>query len=116
MKVINTQIIGQRVKEIRLQNHISQAKLAEQVNLSATYISRIETAKKQASLKSLILISNALGVTVDSLLYGNQANSFTDYQSELSQLLKGCDNYEKRIVYEIALATRRSLVKNRELL
>ena len=113
---LNIKIIGRRIRELRIQSHMSQAKLAEGVDMSVTYISHIETAKKQASLKSMVLIADALGVTVDNLLSGNQANDFSEYKAELAQLLEGCSSYEKRIVYEIALTTKRSLINNRGLL
>lgn len=112
---LNFKIIGQRVKELRTLNHMSQAGLAERVDMSVPYISHIETARKQASLKTLLLIANTLGVTVDSLLNGNQANDSFEYVTEITQLLEDCSRYEKQIIYEIALAAKRSLIENREL-
>lgn len=112
---LNTKMIGRRVKESRIQKHMSQETLAELIDLSVTYISHIETAKKQASLESLVRIADALGVTVDNLLNGNQANDPTEYIADLALLFENCSSYEKRIVYEIALATKKSLVENRGL-
>lgn len=110
---LNIKIIGRRVKESRIQKHMSQADLAERIDMSVTYISHIETAKKQASLESLVRIANVLGVTVDNLLNGNQANDLAEYKTELVQLLEGCSSCEKRIVYEIALAAKKSLLENK---
>ncbi len=110
---LNFIIIGRRVKEYRLQKQMSQANLAERVHMSVTYISHIETAKKKASLESLVRIANVLGVTVDHLLSGNQANDPAEYLTELVQLIKGCTSYEKRIIYEIASATKKSLLENK---
>ena len=62
---VNHRQIGYRIKEVREQNHISQAQLAEMTDLSVSYISHIENAKRKASLESIIRIVNALGVTVD---------------------------------------------------
>lgn len=69
---VNFKQIGQRVKEIRYAKGMSQAELAEQIDMSVPHISLIETATKKASLSTLILIANALGVTVDALLNGNR--------------------------------------------
>jgi transcriptional regulator with XRE-family HTH domain len=112
---INFKIIGRRVKESRLQKRMSQAVLAELTDMSASYICHIETAKKQASLESLVRIANVLGVTVDHLLNGNQANDPTEYITDIIQLIKGCTRYEKRIIYEIAAATKISLRDNKDL-
>lgn len=42
---VNHRQIGYRIKEVREQNHISQAQLAEMTDLSVSYISHIENAK-----------------------------------------------------------------------
>lgn len=110
---LNFKIIGLRVRESRLQKRMSQAVLAERIDMSVTYISHIETAKKQASLESLVRIANVLGVTVNHLLSGNQVNDTVEYRTELVQLLEDCTSYEKRIIYEIAFAAKLSLRNNK---
>ena len=109
---IDFKIIGIRVKESRLQKRMSQAVLAERIDMSVTYISHIETAKKQASLETLVRIADVLGVTMDAFLYGNQSNNPAEYRPELLQLLEDCTSYEKRIIYEIAFATKMSVRNN----
>ena len=110
---LNIKIIGRRVKESRIQKHMSQADLAEQIDMSVTYISLIETAKRQASPASLVRISNVLGITVDNLLNGNQVNDLSEYHTEWVKIFEGCTSCEKRIIYEIALAVKCSLIENR---
>lgn len=110
---INYEIIGVRVKEARLKNNISQAGLAERIDMSVSYISRIETAKKQASLEALVRIANVLGVTVDHLLGGNQTYDLVECLADLISLLEGCTLYEKRLILDIASATKTSLLENR---
>ena len=46
---VNHRQIGYRIKEVREQSHISQAQLAEMTDLSVSYISHIENAKRKAS-------------------------------------------------------------------
>lgn len=110
---LNFKIIGIRVKESRMHKRMSQADLAERIDMSVSYISHIETAKKQASLKSLVRIANVLGVTVDHMLYGNQTSDALEYRADLVQLLEGCTSCEKRIIYEIASAAKKSLCDNK---
>ena len=110
---LNYKLIGQRLKESRIQRRISQAELAERIDMSVSYISHIETAKKQASLEALVRIANVLGVTVDHMLNGNQTSDPTEYRTDLVQLLEDCTSYEKRIIYEIASAAKKSLRDNK---
>ncbi len=107
--LLNFKLIGLNVKEFRIQKQMSQAQLAEQIYMSDTFISHIETAKKRASLESLVRIANALEVTVDHLLRGNQTSDLVVYQTDMKYIFEGCTSYEKRIICEIALAAKKSL-------
>ena len=60
--------IGVRVKAVRRRNKMTQAGLAELTDMSASYISSIETGEKQASLGSLIKIAYALNTSLDPLV------------------------------------------------
>jgi transcriptional regulator with XRE-family HTH domain len=90
---------------------MTQAKLAEEIGKSVPYISHIETATKQASLSTLVSIANALGVTVDTFLLGNQSNDLAEYRSELICLVDDCNSDERCFIYEMASAAKSSLRK-----
>ncbi len=108
---INFKLIGKRIKEVRKQRSLTQADLAELTGMSDSYISYIETAKKQASLESLVQISNALGVTVDELLCGNQLYSPTDYQTDIDLLMDDCSLLERRFIYEL-ISVAKYIIRN----
>ena len=109
---VNHRQIGYRIKEVREQNHLSQAQLAEITDLSVSYISHIENAKRKASLESIIRIVNALGITVDELLAGVQLHNPTAYQTDLDLLMAECTENEKRFIYEMVRASIDSMRKN----
>lgn len=113
---LNFSLIGMRVKEVRKQNRITQAQLAEMTSLSLSYISHIETAQKKASLESLVRIADALGITVDELLNGNQLNNPTEYQTDIDLVIADCTQPEKRLMYEIIQATKTILRNNKWML
>ena len=108
---INFKLIGKRIKEVRKQRSLTQADLAELTGMSDSYISYIETAKKQASLESLVQISNALGITVDELLCGNQLYSPTDYQTDIDLLMNDCSLLERRFIYEL-ISVAKYIIRN----
>lgn len=110
---INYKLIGRRIQEIRKFQEMSQAELAEYTDLSAPYISHIETGLKKASLESLIRIANVLGVTVDQLLNGNQWNDRKQYISEITKLLQDCSGSDRRIIFDMAVALKKSLHDNK---
>ena len=60
-------------------------------------------------------IANILGVMVDYLLNGNQANDPAEYRNDLTWLIEDCSSYEKRVIYEVAAAAKKSLRENKGL-
>ena len=78
---------------------LSQAAFADLAGLSERYISYIETAGKKASLSSLMHVADAIGISIDELLYGNQTAYKTDYHLDIILLIETCSPHEKRFVY-----------------
>lgn len=66
--------IGERIKENRCRSNMTQATLAELADMSDTYISRIETGAKKASLGSLIKIAYVLDTSLDALVFDGDMN------------------------------------------
>ena len=112
MATIDYKLIGRRIKERRLLANYSQEQLAREAELSATYISYIENGTKKASLESLVSICNVLGITLDSLLTGNQIHSNYDYQTDIAMIMKGTSSTEKRLIYELIYALVNIIRKN----
>ena len=113
---MNTRLVGQRIKEVRAERKIAQSVLAEKCNISVSYMSHIERGTKNASAEVLIRIANALDTTVDVFLTGVQMKDTGSYENEISRLMKGCSQYEKRILYEIITSLLKSLRSNKALI
>jgi len=62
-----TQKFGQRIKELRQRNGLSQERLAEFCDLDRTYISDIERGVRNVSLKNIEAIANGLRVSLSEL-------------------------------------------------
>lgn len=62
--------IAKNLKKIRLQKNLSQMDLAELANMHFTYYSQIERGlRKDISVRRLKDITDALGITVDDVIY-----------------------------------------------
>lgn len=66
--------IGQRIRKHRKARGLSQESLAEAVNISTTHMSHIETGNTKLSLPVLVDLSQALGVSTDTLLFSSPSN------------------------------------------
>ena len=65
-----TEAVGQRIKEFRAIQGLSQEKLALKADLDRTYIAGVEQGKRNISLKSLEKIVEALGVSFEDFFKG----------------------------------------------
>lgn len=68
---INLSAMGTRMKSRRKELKMSQAELAEKVNVSNNHISSIETGKQIPSLTTFVKICEQLQTTPDFLLLGS---------------------------------------------
>jgi transcriptional regulator with XRE-family HTH domain len=70
------EMIGERIKNRRIELHISQEELAIKANINRSYISIIEKGKKSLTIKTLDSIRNALKVDFSYFFSsGSDANS-----------------------------------------
>lgn len=57
---INYKALGMRVKQIRQENQLSQARLSELIDKTPSYVSYMETGNRSMSLDTFVQIANAL--------------------------------------------------------
>ena len=60
--------LGQNIKRIRLKKRMSQGDICRAIDMDRSYMSAIESGKKNVTLVVLEKLANALGVSVDELL------------------------------------------------
>lgn len=69
--------LGERVRELRDGRKLTQDELASQAKLSKGFLSDIENNKRKVGSEYLLRIANALGVSVDYLLTGEEDDAMT---------------------------------------
>lgn len=99
---IDYNIIGKRLKKARLAKGLTQDNLAESLNISIAYLSRIETGTTKVNLRRLSEICNLLDVSESEILSGVSDDSQSYLNDELSSLLKECSPDKQRLIYKIA--------------
>ena len=60
--------LGQNIKRIRLKKRMSQGDICRAIDMDRSYMSAIESGKKNVTLIVLEKLANALDVSVDELL------------------------------------------------
>ena len=108
---IDYKSIGRRIKAARISLDMTQERLAEKVNLSPSHLSNIETGTTKVSLSTIVKLANALHVSVDSLLADSVVQSKAVFKQDIQTILSDCDDYEIRVIADIAAATKKTLRK-----
>ncbi|MBO5031460.1 MAG: helix-turn-helix domain-containing protein [Lachnospiraceae bacterium] len=80
---------GKRIKELRLRKGMSRQELAASAMLSDKFLYEIESGRKGFSSAKLLRIANALDVTCDYILNGE--NELEIEMSEMLMLFKNKD-------------------------
>ena len=87
MRKASTIKIGKKLQAIRNSNGYTQEKLAEQIDVSPSYISEIERGSSICSLQVLVDIADVLHLNLDSLVNGINENnidsSFTEILNDI---------------------------------
>lgn len=109
---LNYKAIGKRIKIARIKAELTQERLAEIVGVSPSHMSNIETGTTRVSLTAIVTIANALSVTVDDLLCDSIIKARAPLEKDIAEILKDCDEYEIRMIADMAQALKDTLRKD----
>ena len=101
--------IGQRIRKNRKAQGLSQETLAEQVGISVTHMSHIETGNTKLSLPVLVDLATVLDVRTDDLLYDGVSAERSVAIDEIIQILDTCTAPQLKIIRNILKTTKISL-------
>jgi transcriptional regulator with XRE-family HTH domain len=63
---------GERLRELRKDRGWRQLDLAEQAGISENYVSELELGQKEVCLRTIDVLSRALGVAIEDIVKGIQ--------------------------------------------
>ena len=65
-----TNLFGQRIRELRLKNGLSQEKFALQIGMDRSYLASVEAGKRNISLMNIKKIADGIGISLSELFQG----------------------------------------------
>ena len=98
---IDYNLIGERIKEARKNKGYTQEKLAEELDVAVTYLSRLEKGFP-INLKRLAQISQLLDVSMEYLLTGIIPEADNYLNKDFEEILKRCSPEKLKLIYNIA--------------
>lgn len=96
--------IGQQIRNIRKVRQLSQEELAEQVGISTTHMSHIETGNTKLSLPVLVKLASVLEVSTDDILCGTPERTRKETVGYIEEILDSCTLQQTRVIEEIVRA------------
>lgn len=105
--------IGQRIKDKRIEQGLTQDKLSELVGIGPSHMSHIENGSTVPSFEVFISILNALNCSADELLCREVAAARPLLNSWLSDIIADCDPTETKILSDIVISAKQTLRKNK---
>lgn len=95
-------IIGGRLKKARQSKKLTQEDMAEKLDVSVAFLSRIERGSSHINLKRLSQICEILEISEGQILNGTSEGSKNYLSSEFSDLLNKSTAEQQKIIYQIA--------------
>ena len=106
-------VIGNRIKELRIRNALTQKRLAELVMVSASSIARLETGQSMVSVFTMIKIAEALNVSTSALLMDAHQNVYVDEDLRaISTKLKNCTPAQRQKFIHLMEETIDAMILN----
>ena len=98
--MIDYKQIGQRIQKARSDLGLTQDALAERLQVSTNYLSKIETGKEKPNLEMLGKISVAADVSLSALLTG-VVEGRQYLQGDIADVLASCSPEKTRLIYDV---------------
>ena len=81
---------------------MTQEDLAEKLDVSVAFLSRVERGSSHINLKRLSQVCSILDVDEGYILNGASNSSESYLENEFSDLLKSCSPEKQKLIYDIA--------------
>lgn len=94
-------LLGQRIKELRIQKNMTQAQLAESVGIDPKHQSCIENGRNFPSADLLDKYSNVLQISSGELLNIEHHENRTILEQKLNKLISESSEKEFKTIYRV---------------
>jgi transcriptional regulator with XRE-family HTH domain len=94
-------VIGNRIKDSRRNKNYTQENLAEYLDVSITYVSRIERGKTTINLNMLSRICDYLEIDPSYLLTGCSYSSEDYLRNGITDMLKDCSPEKVKFIAKV---------------
>lgn len=91
------QLIGRTIRARRLELHLTQAELAEKLELDARYLQKIERGVCVPAIKTFYRIAHVLNLSLDQLFFPAN-NETSPTHAMLLRRIQECDEKQEKVL------------------
>ena len=99
---IDYSVIGSRIKQARLAKNMTQEDLADKIDISVAFLSRVERGNSHINWKRLNQLCGLLDVSEGYLLNGASSSSENYLDKEFTDLIKSVSPEKQKLIYNVA--------------
>lgn len=99
---LDYKIIGERIRKARVDSNLTQENLAEKLDVSVAFVSRIECGTTHINLTRLSEICSILNIDEGQIINGVSTDSKNYLSDEFNELLKTCPKETQKLIYDVA--------------
>ena len=104
--------VGQRIRNYRTRQGLSQEKLAEMIGITPNYLSALERGAYNIKLDTLVQIIDCLDITADDLFRDVIKNGYQNKASRLTDAVASLPEDEQNRIFEVLDALIRTARTN----
>lgn len=93
--------LGKKIKEERIEKGYTQEELGEKIDSTGSYIGQIERGERNASMAKIVLIAEALNVSIDYLTGNFCLEEYQHIDGKIVEELKDATNKQKEMMIDI---------------
>lgn len=101
---MDSERLGQRIREARIEKKYTQQKLAERAGIGQMYLGEIERGVKMPSLKLFVKLVEALDISADYILRDDLPSGEHYVYDEMTEMLKDLSPKQRKVALEILKA------------
>jgi len=90
--------LGAAIKNARLENNLTQERLAEIINITPVHIKQLESGSRKPSIDVLYRLARALNFSIDAIFFPEKADD-RDLQHKVERRLSNCSTHELQVIY-----------------
>ena len=94
--------VGMKITKYRKEQNLTQEELADKIDVSVAFMSRVERGTSQINLRRLTQIAEILKVSPGYLLTGSNVASKEYLKEDFREVLEKCTPEQQRLIYQIS--------------